>query len=245
MSHISNLSADPLNNRVRQREDEESNPTEKRSRGIYEAHDLFCAIEEREANRVEEILSVQPDLVHSNNGTCTPLSWFVIKRTLKRVATGYKENPSYRIAQALLNANADVNGKNPYLEMSPLLWAASLGKAATASYLLGHGADVNGKNSDGDTALMLSGKSYMDIETDEDPIQSETDKKEIPQLLIDANADMDLSNNEGFTALHQVAKGSGHPADKQWFDNLLVSLLVNQLEESEENGGEIAPIVKL
>lgn len=231
MSHISNLSAEFSGlsiNRVRQREDEPgATATHKRLRTDLQMSDLFSAISERNAKLVENILLAQPELVDSNDGTCTPLVWFVIKRTLKRSENGYKKNDSFKIGQALLNAKADVNGVAPYLEMSPLLWAASLGKAATVSYLLEHGADVNGQNSDGDTALMLSGKAYINIEIDEDEPQTEKHKKEIPQLLLDANADTDILNNKDLTVLDQAVRESIHPEDKQWRDNLF-NCLMNQ-----------------
>ncbi len=88
-----------------------------------------------------------------------------------------------------IDAETDLNKKDPISGSSPLITAATFGKIDIAKTLINAGADLSVKNNDGSTALH-SAAFFCRIE--------------IVQLLIDANVDKDQRNNFGVTARESV-----------------------------------------
>jgi ankyrin repeat protein len=88
-----------------------------------------------------------------------------------------------------IEANTDLNEKEPFSGSSPLISAAVFGKTKIAKVLIDAGADLSLKNNDGSTALHVAA-FFCQLE--------------IVQLLIDAKADKTRLNNFGLTPRESV-----------------------------------------
>jgi hypothetical protein len=101
-----------------------------------------------------------------------------------------------KVAQKLIEYDADVNAKNSY-GSTPLHWASSgrhFKDGSILRLLLKHGGDVNARNRDGLTSLHLA---------------SENGALEVVRLLLEHGVDVEAKDGRGRTAL-QVASEEGH-----------------------------------
>ncbi|MCK2217449.1 ankyrin repeat domain-containing protein [Actinomadura sp. ATCC 31491] len=110
------------------------------------------------------------------------------------------------VAQALLAAGAEVDGREPG-GWTALLWAAANGQAATARLLVEAGADVNAQNDDGDTPLTLAARRGA---------------LGVVQVLLEAGADPDKYDGDGDTPLEIAV---------DWVGVHLESALLDQIEQ--------------
>jgi ankyrin repeat protein len=110
-----------------------------------------------------------------------------------------------KIAQRLLSAGADPNGKVvlvPYhVSMLPLVNACFSGSLAMVALLLTAGADPNVRDERDDTPLLVLAEAMGDEET----------QIAIMKLLAAAGAELDAQGNYGQTA-HCLAQRAGKPA---------------------------------
>lgn len=104
-------------------------------------------------------------------------------------------NGHQAVAQALIDAGADVDKQNRFLE-TPLHYTASRGHQATAQTLIKAGATVNKKDENGETPL------HMAILYDH---------KTVIETLLEAGADVSIQNKLGWAPLH-FAASTGDPA---------------------------------
>jgi ankyrin repeat protein len=105
-----------------------------------------------------------------------------------------REDKVIHVIQAL-DAGADVNVRTESNGYTPLIWAASRGRAETVRLLVESGAKVNLQSTDGHTALMRA---------------SDNGHLEIVQLLLDGGADVNIETERGITAL-MLAELKHHP----------------------------------
>ncbi|WP_226899922.1 ankyrin repeat domain-containing protein [Nonomuraea phyllanthi] len=110
------------------------------------------------------------------------------------------------VAEALLAAGADVNGREDG-GWTALLWAAANGNAATARVLIEVGAEVDTANDDGDTPLTLAARRGA---------------LGVVQALLDAGADAQKYDGDGDTPL-DIATA--------WVGVHLESALLDQIEQ--------------
>ncbi|MGW1989492.1 ankyrin repeat domain-containing protein [Embleya sp. NPDC001921] len=93
----------------------------------------------------------------------------------------------------LLAADAEIEGRDPRSRFldggTPLIAAASMGRADLVRLLLDHGAAVNARSTSGWTALMRT---------------CNAGSLDCARLLLDAGADTGIRNDEGYTALGRV-----------------------------------------
>ncbi|MEL7587214.1 MAG: ankyrin repeat domain-containing protein [Prolixibacteraceae bacterium] len=89
-----------------------------------------------------------------------------------------------------VEAGTDINMKDQMSSATPLILAATFGKAAIAKALIEAGANLNLKNNEGSTALHAAAFFC---------------RVEIVQMLIDARADKTIKNNFGATPRETVA----------------------------------------
>lgn len=174
---------------------------------------LQCALYEP---RFLTALDEDPDLVKTSFGGRTPLLHLTFSKAFE--AFPDREPQMFEIAQALLQAGADMNDHFPAPEddenpLSALYGAVGhAGNLKLAHWLLDHGADPNDGeslyhaceigSSDGVRMLLAAGA---------DPNQTNAlkramdfDNLEMVQLLLDAGADPN-EGVDGWTALHQAA----------------------------------------
>lgn len=95
-----------------------------------------------------------------------------------------------KVIRVLVNAGADVNGTDGS-RVTPLYYATSSNNVEAVSLLLARGADVDGRSTFGLTALMTG------------------NNEEIVQILLDANADVKLTDDAGEDALMERATSPG------------------------------------
>jgi ankyrin repeat protein len=93
------------------------------------------------------------------------------------------------VAEVLLGAGADLEMVDSKLEASPLSWAACSRRIKATQFLLSKGAQINRRTGpDGNTplhcAVMLKGPDITMI-----------------KYLIDSGADINATNNKGFTPI--------------------------------------------
>ena len=89
-----------------------------------------------------------------------------------------------------LAKGADTDTGDSQFGVSPLSWAALLGKTEIAELLIQNGADVNGRNRDGGTAL--HGAAFLG-------------HADTAALLIQKGADINATNDKGETSLYVMA----------------------------------------
>ena len=92
--------------------------------------------------------------------------------------------------KGLLENGADLDTGDSQFGVSPLSWAALLGKTEIAELLIQNGADVNGRNKDGGTAL--HGAAFLG-------------HADTAQLLVRKGADVNATNDKGETSLYVMA----------------------------------------
>ena len=133
--------------------------------------------EENEIQHIRQMIQNSPDLI--NAGENPPL-----------VSAAASDH--LRVAQYLLDANANVNVRNAGKE-TPLIAAASQGHKAMVELLLNHGADINAKSGRGQTALYnVADKGF----------------EAVADVLLARKADVNLADNHGFTPLCVAAPKS-------------------------------------
>lgn len=148
-------------------------------------------------------------------------------RTALLLATQLNE---IEIAKALIKAEADVNAKDN-IEDSPFLYAGAEGRLEILRMTLKHGADLTSVNRYGGTAL-IPAAHHGHVETVRELLKTDIDIDhvnnlgwtalletvilgnggstyiEIARLLIEAGADVTISDNQGVTPLqHARARG--------------------------------------
>ena len=92
--------------------------------------------------------------------------------------------------KGLLAKGVDTDTGDSQFGVSPLSWAALLGKTEIAELLIRNGADVNGRNRDGGTAL--HGAAFLG-------------HADTAQLLVRKGADVNATNDKGETSLYVMA----------------------------------------
>ena len=92
--------------------------------------------------------------------------------------------------QQHIEADSDLNEKDPVSGASPLIIAAVFGQIEVVRALIKAGADVNSRNNEGSTPL-ITAAVFGQIE--------------VARALIEAGADVNSRNNEGSTPLHTAA----------------------------------------
>jgi ankyrin repeat protein len=95
-----------------------------------------------------------------------------------------------RMAKALLDWGADVNGRDVF-GGAALHYAADRNDTEAIAFLLAAGADINAQNHNGYTPLMTAA--------------TRLGGEEAVKALLDAGADPDIKNNQGRAALHMAA----------------------------------------
>ena len=93
--------------------------------------------EDREIQRVQEMIQDSPDLINAPGDGGTPL--------VKAAANGW-----LKVAAFLLQHGADVNAS------SPLIAAVNAGNKAMTQFLIDHGADINAGPGNGDAPLLVA-----------------------------------------------------------------------------------------
>ena len=109
-----------------------------------------------------------------------------------------------KIMKLLLDGGADVNRPHPDSDTIPLVRSAYFRAFKSVDVLIKAGADVNILDKDGDSALINAVSTPDDIEFDYVPDDdgSENDNREkCVKLLLQAGADVNISNRTGITAL--------------------------------------------
>lgn len=106
--------------------------------------------------------------------------------------------PSKEIVTMLIEAGADVNGRNTIKitnnrEGTPILAAANCGNIEIVQLLLEAGADINAKNVWDDNILMVA-------------VSNPFSNPELVQLLIDKGVDVNAENSSGYTPLMSLAR---------------------------------------
>lgn len=121
-----------------------------------------------------------------------------------------------QIIDLLLKAGARINARDD-MGITPLIVAAVRGRATTIDFLLTHGADPNSQTASGGTALMaaagegnlevvkrlLKAEAKVNTATDRGvtALMGAADDAELVEALIDAGADLDLTDSNGWTAV--------------------------------------------
>jgi hypothetical protein len=130
-----------------------------------------------------------------------------------QVATGEEEGlplcaaaawDRVEVAEALLAAGADVNGREAG-GWTALLWAAANGHADTARLLLGAGAEADAANDDGDTPLTLAARRGA---------------LGVVRTLLDGGADAGKYDGEGDTPLDIAADWVGVHLESALLDQI-------------------------
>lgn len=93
----------------------------------------------------------------------------------------------------MLELGADVNCRNQHTQRTPLHMATDYEVLPSVKFLLEHGANPNLQDNRGRTALIFLA-------------ENDSGNTRILQLLVDADADMDVKNNKGWTALMLAAE---------------------------------------
>jgi len=98
-----------------------------------------------------------------------------------------------RKIKLLIDAGADVNNDDGFIDSTPLMNASQYGYKDIVKLILDSGADVNAKDNDGWTALMYA---------------SNNGHEEVIKMLINSGAYVNDKDNKGFTALHYASSNS-------------------------------------
>jgi len=117
---------------------------------------------------------------------------------------------NYELVISLLrDTDADVNAQNPITGDTPLLYACEYGEYTIAESLLTYPSDVdvNTQNYQGETALIKMCKSNISNEL----------KKRTMGVLLRYEANLNIQDNDGLTALMILAQGS----DEQLVESIL------------------------
>lgn len=108
----------------------------------YDAGDLSDAIERRDIERIQRMLSTDPTLAKGGSRESPIHSAIVL---------GYDE-----IVKVLVDAGADVNAQFGTERETPLYWASREGRLSTVRLLIENGADVNKVSKGGKTPLHVA-----------------------------------------------------------------------------------------
>ncbi len=184
-------------------------------------NDLIDAIKKGEAQKVSELIRAGADPnATKSDGRITALMYAA-------------HRGSGNMVQLLIAAGADINASDAN-GRTALIWAADAnGNVDTVNILLANGADVNAKTRTTETALMAAA-GYRDNEKVIHLLLSKGAQvnnrskdgnsaliiaaflggKEIVKVLLDAGADINASNNQGFTAW--AAAGASGDISTMW-----------------------------
>jgi ankyrin repeat protein/Tfp pilus assembly protein PilF len=143
------------------------------SRNIDGSTALMYAVENGHEDAVHELLlaSADPNTLNKS-GSCA-----------LNLAAEYS---SEKIVEMLLNNGGDINLKNPLNFNSLMHFAAQSGQIPTMKILITKGIDINAVNKDGSTPLMSA------------VLMNQNDAV---KLLLNHNADLNISANNGVTAM--------------------------------------------
>lgn len=116
--------------------------------------------------------------------------------------------------KTLVAAGADLNQREEFYNMTPLMWALNSNMIDMAVLLINEGADVNLKASNGATALLLAaGRSY-----------------EVTELLLSKGADIHARSDNGSGVITNCTMG----IIKAWVKTDLAELLLSKGAEIDE-----------
>ena len=114
-----------------------------------------------------------------------------------------------KIMKILLDGGADVNRPHVDLNMIPLVRSAYLRAFKSVDLLIKAGADVNILDNDGASPLInaVSTPDHIEFDSVPDDDGTENDNREkCVELLLDAGADVNISDKKGITALMKAAE---------------------------------------
>lgn len=139
-------------------------------------NNLFQAIERRDADAVQALISSGVDINTTDSRGRTPL-----------LAAVHTNNPA--IAKLLIDAGADIHKQDHILD-NPFLYAGAEGYLELVKLLLAAGANTRMTNRYGGVAIIpASEHGYVDV---------------VRELLINSDINVNHVNNLGWTALMEV-----------------------------------------
>ncbi|MDA1276228.1 MAG: ankyrin repeat domain-containing protein [Verrucomicrobia bacterium] len=180
--------------------------------------------EATEIARLKELITHSPDLINTLKANAKPNN----QTPLQNAAV----QGQLKVAEFLLEAGADVNGKG-YLDKTPLHWAAEAGNKSMVELLLTHGAEINAQDKNGSTPLLTAVSNgyrtvveiliaaHADLNTKYGDwaidnfrnlygtaplgIAARRGDRSIVDLLLGHGADVNLDQGGGVTPLHVAA----------------------------------------
>jgi ankyrin repeat protein len=138
---------------------------------------LFSEVKNNNLDGCKKLINAGANVNALDSRIFSPLHWAAIK--------GYAD-----IAKLLIDAGANVDIKNTYVDSAPLTLAARNGHTDVVKLLIDAGADVDVKIKRQLVPLYWAAVG---------------DHADIVKLLIDANANMNKGDEDGITALHGAA----------------------------------------
>jgi ankyrin repeat protein len=175
------------------------------------AHEIFEAIDARDAERVHALAAADPAVLRTRNDEGTSPLLYARYRGLHDVVEAMREtNPELDVYEAA--ALGDVDRVRELVHADPRLanshapdgfhalgLAAFFGQPEVVRFLLGHGADVDrvARNEQIQTTALQAAAATREFES--------------ARLLLDAGADPNRTQPGGFTALHAAAANGDEP----------------------------------
>ncbi len=185
---------------------------------------LISAARKGDVRGVRQALAKGADVTtrseHWRCGFCTPLEFAIAESRIPEIGkeTETEGKREYiEIAQVLLDHGVDVNAKERHLGKTPLMRAVS--NVDMLALLLDYGAELESRNPYGMTALALA-----------------AERTSTAMLLIQAGADITVTDRDGETLLMKSAEGGSLP---------LVEYFVNHgLDVNAEGGARYTALMR-
>jgi ankyrin repeat protein len=172
--------------------------------------------EDREIQRIQEMIQSSPDLINAPSDGATPL--------VKAADQGW-----FKVAAYLLDHGANVNVacfNTPGAGVTPLVAAVTAGNKAMVKFLIERGADINFKGQNGNTPLHFAAQqgfpavtevllaSHADVNAQNSsgatPLFAavQSGQLKIVQMILAAGANVNLKDGQGHTVLNYAIGGS-------------------------------------